>query len=537
MRNFRHIIFCSALMFCSLGSLAQNTTPEFVKPKFEVTVADSVTSFELSDDYSVRKGTYKSLYEFSKYDALKPKKLEIDKIPSLYARFGVQFPLMPQADLDYRKMLNENIVFGLKGHHDSWWKATQNRMHNGVGGDMKVVWKEGEFTFGTDYANHYLKFKDASAAEALHKVGDLGVYARVCSANEQMNDIFYDFKCTFDYLENNMSAFYLPEQMQLRENKFGFKGYVGTTFDIHRIYVDIDIKTAGYGGVKEYTTSMVEFSPMYEFKVKRFYGKFGVVFGNRFGVCPEKTFRSDDGNLMEAVSSIFPNVDARVEIARRLLWAHLEVDGGYDLNTYSDLFSSCQVINPTSPLMVGKHPVDANLALESVWHGRFSLNLSAGFRMDQNRPYVAPVMGGSDVHSLLACHMDVNTLSAGAEALWKSSSITAGGEFHYNKYFSTEYEKVTQFPAITSRLFFRYNWRQRLVVSLECDYASPVSGEEFGAYSVPDKIDLSAEVNFALTRHFRVFVKGGNLLNRKNQLMPTYDEPGLNLGGGVAVTF
>lgn len=516
--------------------MAQNGVADFHKPKFEVTVADSIAKFELSEGYSVRKGTYASLYEFSKYDALKPKKLEIDKIPVFYARLGAQVPLMPLADLDFRKMINENIVFGFSGHHDSYWQKSQNRMDNSVAGDLKIVWKEGDFSFGANYDNRYFKFRDASDNFSTHKLGNFNLFARISSANEKMNDIYYDFKCTFDNLNNNLTAFYEPDALTLRENKFTFAGYVGTTFEKHRIYVDMNIKVAGYGGIKDYSTTMVQFSPLYEFKSKRFSGKFGVVFGNRFGVQDGTTTKSTDGNILEPVSSIFPNIDARVEIARKILWAHLKVDGGYDLNTYSDLVSICPVVNPSSALMVGRHPVDANLYLETVVSGRFALNLSAGYRMDEDKPYVAPVIASSDVNSILACRMDVNTLKFGAEALWKSSSITTGGEFHYNIYSSTQFAKVTQFPTITSRAFFRYNWRQRLVLSVECNYASPISGAEYGAYEIPDKIDLSAEINFALSRHLRVFVKGGNLLNRKIQLMPTYNEPGLNLGGGLAVT-
>lgn len=510
---------------------------DFSKPKFEVSVADSITKFSLSEDYSVQKASYTSLYEFSKYDALKPTKLDINKIPSFYARLGAQYPLMPLLDLDFRKMVNENLVFGFNGHHDSYFVSKQNRMDNNVGGDIKYVWSRGEFSLGVLYDNRYLLFKDDSGNRAEHSLGDLNFYARICSANEKINDIFYDFKCSLDSRNNKLSAFYEAETLGLKETDFIFKGYVGTTFDIHRIYVDMDIKTTGYGGLKNYSTSIVQFSPLYEFKTKRFYGKVGVIFGNRFGVTDSGSVRAEDGNLLEAVSSIFPNVDARVEIARRVLWAHLTVDGGYDLNNFAQLSGFCPVVNPGTALMVGEHPVDARLSLESVLSGRFSMNVSARYRMDKNLPYVAPVIGNSDVHSMLACSMDVNTLTAGAEMLWKSSALAAGGEFHYNTYFSTDFEKVTQLPAITSRAFVRYNWRQRLVISVECSYASAISGHEYGVYEIPEKIDLSAEVDFALSRHVKIFVKGGNLLNRSIQYMPTYEEPGINVGGGLALTF
>jgi len=537
----RMTLFCTALLAAMILAapchlLAQNVS-DYSKPKFETAVADSIMKFSLSGDYSVQKASYSSLYEFSKYDALKPTKLDINKIPSFYARLGAQYPLMPLLDLDFRKMVNENLVFGFNGHHDSYFISNQNRLNSNLGGDFKYAWSQGEFTFGALYDHRFLLFKDDVGNQSEHTLGDLNFYARICSANEKINDIFYDFKCSLDSRDTKLTAFYLTESTGLKETDFLFKGYVGTTFDIHRIYVDIDIQTTSYGGFKQYSTSIVQFSPLYEFKVDRFYGKVGVIFGNRFGVTDGGGTRSSDGNLMEAVSNIFPNVDARFEIARRVLWAHLTVDGGYDLNTFAQIAQTTPVLNPSTALMVGEHPVDAKLSLESVLSGRFSINLLGRFRMDKNLPYVAPVMEETQVHNMLACNMNVNTLSAGAEMLWKSSSLAAGGEFHYNKYFSADFEKVTQLPAVTSRAFIRYNWRQRLVISVECNYASAISGTEYGAYQVDDRIDLQAEVDFALSRHLKIFVKGGNLLNRPNQYMPTYDDPRINVGGGVAITF
>ena len=65
----------------------------------------------------------------------------------------------------------------------------------------------------------------------------------------------------------------------------------------------------------------------------------------------------------------------------------------------------------------------------------------------------------------------------------------------------------------------------------DASYFQPVT------YSVPSIVDLDMNVNYLINKNLSVFVKAGNLLNQRNQYMPLYLEPGINLGGGICINF
>ena len=380
-----------------------------------------------------------------------------------------------------------------------------------------------------------------NSLDEVHSLGAFGLHAGIRSTKADENNLYYEFNVDYGSLRSTASNS-LESGVPLTENSVDISGYVGTTFEVHRLYVDIDMKITSYSEVKQYTAMIVEFTPFYEYGNSRFKGKFGVKFGNRFGMMEKgKVTKMPDGNDISAVSTVFPNVDARVEIVRRALWAHLLVGGGYDMNSYSDLVDDCSLLAPDTGLRMGCRPVDASLILESVVLGRFAVNLSGGFKMTRNKPIFSPVVDGgalaeAGMYEVRAWDMDVNTFTAAAEAFWKSESFTLGGEFRYNRYWSDDVAEVTQLPKFTARAYMRYNWRERIVVSADFNYLSRTSGDRWGAYEVPAITDLDLKIGYALNRKVSFYVKCGNLLNSGNEYVPLRLAPGRNFGGGVSLS-
>ena len=164
-----------------------------------------------------------------------------------------------------------------------------------------------------------------------------------------------------------------------------------------------------------------------------------------------------------------------------------------------------------------------------------------------------PVIDGTALRQLTASYRDVSQFSAQAEVFWRSQELALGGRLRYARYTDRGNKSiVTEMPAWTGYAFVRYNFRERLIAQIECNYRSQTHGmmEDMRldyyyssgmvmqpTYEVPAIVDVDLNLNYLINKHFSVFAKVGNLLNHKNQYMPLYLEPGINFGGGICLNF
>ena len=545
---------------------------DIFKPEIPSGVNDSLSNFTRNFDYSIFNRPYRDLYEFTPYDAFQLKPADNHHYPFFTAKIGCQYPVMPTFDVQLQKVTRKGLNFSLSGRHDSFiggvpsaldnYDVNLSRMCNDVRADFKYVWTTGEFKAGAryDYDTYGLNTDDRHNTSYGRQA--LNFNMGMSSAHEEDNSIYYDFGLDYtttgaghsDYIHATSPDAVYP--LTMRENILSFGGHAGTTFEVHRVYVDMAIKYAAYDAIKNYTLGMVEFSPIYEYKRKGFSGKFGVKFGNRFGINKTEDGNVSDGNDLEPRSRIFPDIDARVQLVRNYLWLHGIISGGNDMNSYSDLLISAPYLSPDVPLLFGSRPMETSLTLESVVFGRMAFNLSGQWSMNRNKAVFAPVFGSDPActEPLGVCphYLDVNRATVGLEAFWKSADVTTGGEFRYNWYFSPDKLSMAELPAIKARYYVRYSWKERIIASVEFNYRSAISGDmscwyaggerySCGAdpvrYSVPAIVSFDADLNYVVTRHIMVYLKAGNILNSRNQYVPLFVEPGRNIGGGLTVTF
>lgn len=522
---------------------------EIHKPVLPVEVPDTLSRFGHTTDYSIFEKPYGNLYEFTPYDALRIKPMDPVRLPLFYARLGLQMPIAPLLDIHLQKASKKGMYFDLALHHNSFFGGVPDVLggdplslrntDNDAAAHMKIVWATGEAGFGLNYkydSRYTVSGTGATAAGGLQRYG-FSAGLRSTTANEK--DIYYDFNLRYDGGRSTWLTGAMTDPLAVNINGFSLDGWVGTTFDIHRIYIDMAIRFSDYAGFKDYSISVVEFSPIYEYSNKRFEGRFGVKFGNRFGLQKSDAAKAPDGNNLNALSNVFPDIDARYELSRRALWIHAILGGGFDLNDYGDLADRVPLLTPNTPMLMGNRPLEATLALESVISGRFAMNFSGSFVMQRCTPVFEPVVptDGSPAEIRLG-FVSANTLVGGLDAFWKSSTVTTGGELRLRHYFALEGEApVTQLPVATGRLYFRYNWRERLIGSLDYDFRSSVSGNTFGAWSTPWIHNLGLTVDYVVNHNLTLYGKLGNLLGFRNQYVPLYVEPGFNFGGGIALIF
>lgn len=539
-------LFISVLAYCSVWAQINPTVEvtrkfdvslqDIHKPVLPTAVADSLRRFDVTFDYSIFNRPYDDLYDFIPYESVQISTVAPKKAPVFVAKIGSQYQLAPSAEVYFQG--GKNSFYGtLYATHSSFWGDVEDasfdgqrmdlgRMRNAAGGSMTYDWQTGNLLVDAKYRYDSYNYSRENA-EIFHSASGFDVSANLTSAHAEETGVYYDF-----LLGYRISDFgNLDNSSLLGENFLKLSGSIGGNFDIHRVYIDMNVQYAAYDGEKDFAAGVFEFSPIYQLDTRRLSAKLGVKFGNRYG-----TEKKDTGEkAMEPLTNFFPNVDARYEIIRNGMWIRAILNGGNDLNVFSDMQEKMPVLLPSSDIVFGVRQLDSKFSLESLLYGRLAVNLSAYYGIYDHSVYFAPRLADNGFYDIVSAYRDFNELSYGAELIWSSESLDAGGLFRYNTYFADS--EVTEFPAIEAQAHIRYNYRERVSTSIDFRFTGEVSGNIFGEYSVPAVVDMDFNMGFMLNRHISLFAKCGNLLDRRNQYMPLYIEPGRNFGGGVCVNF
>ena len=525
------------------------------KPTLNLFIADSLEKFDVSFDYSIFNRQYKDLYEFSPYESSQLKIVEVPKTPLFYARIGAQYPMIPSAELYLQGGKTDGLHAALFARHSSFWGQipdtyTEGNMKNSFGGTASYAWKTGEVIFDIQYDYNKFKYSLAEDSEVFddHNNSSLNLNVNLKSANADDNSVYYDVALGFRNGQKNLIYDDPDWGSLLEENHLRFGGNVGATFDKHRIFIDMDIEFSTYSECRDFSAGVVELSPIYQYRNKWLDAKLGIKFGNYYMI---KGKEIDVDMENDNATNFFPDIDARFSLVDKIFWVHALIGGGNDLNSYVSMLDRCPYISTETDLELSTRPIDTKLALEMLIFGKFNLNLFGIYTLHDNKAVFKPSYWGNATQDIKAEYMDMSHLGAGVELFWDSQDVTAGGSLSYNVWKDREEtpEVVTEMPKLEGDAFFRYNFRDRIIAQVDCSYRSEVSGtfaDLYGSgpwtgdsysYAVDAIVDLGFNLNFRINKHFAVYGKIGNILDKRNQYTPYYIEPGRNYGGGLCVSF
>ena len=573
----KRFLTISVLLFTLLPLRAQVATVEVVrpydvdldgirKPAIPTAVDDSLQRFDVHFDYSIFNRPYGDLYDFTPYESIQLATVGANRTPFVYTRLGAQYApgekgVLPAGEIYLQTKPKNGFCSGLYGRHNSFIGdlgrsfegvpvLQTRRMQNTVGGDMTYDWETGELMLDVKYdfdRHKYARDDINTLPESLHRNDSFTASFNLNSAHKEQNSLYYDITLAYRNTKKDLTLSTLDSDNPLAgtttlgEGMLSLNGRVGASFDVHRIYVDMNIEHASYNGLRDFAIGVVEFSPFYQYDRRRLHARLGVKFGSRYGQAGEKAV---DGLDLSPRSTIFPDFDIRYTLVDQSLWTHLVVTGGNDLNPFSRMLDDCPIVLPSTWMDFGRRPLDATLSLESVLGGRLGLNLEGNYKITRSKMIFVPYIDGSGLAQMTASFRDVNQFSVQGEVFWKSQDLTLGGRLRYAGYRDAdEKTTVTEMPAWTGYTFVRYNFRERIIAQVECNYRSATSGLTSAqgsvrrSYEVPAIVDVDLNVNYLINNHFAVFGKVGNLLGHRNEYMPLYPEPGINFGGGVCLNF
>lgn len=518
-------------------------------PETDMYVADSLRKFDVSFDYSIFDRPYRDLYEFSPYQAASLGVVPPGAVPHFSARVASQYPLMPEVDL-YGQLVpknNRNINLGMfvkyaseigkvPSMHDFFDTVHARRTKMSAGVNMKFAWEKGEFNIDAAYRHSFAKdmhdqFAVNPKDSAKHAVNAFELDFNIRSTDVKDHDFYYDIDASF--VKSTKGLDYVPflAGHSFSESAMNIDALFGSSFEEHRMYVAVRSQNNWYNYPEAQYLGIIEFAPIYRYTKGRFDGRFGIRFSNSF---------SGDNT-----TSIYPDVDAKLELVENKLWLRGVVNGGRsidNLGVYLEtapwllttrIDSESGEIGPRK-MQYTTRPVDAKLSVEGIIGSRLGLNVYGTYTAfkDKMQLYTSLFPSPNMLPYLYPVFVNYAKLSAGVELTWTSKDLRVFTSVQGNKYNSEA--QLYMLPKIESVTQIEYNFRERLFLST----ALVVMGQrESQMGTVPTYLDLSAKAEFKVNRFFSAYLKGGNLLNKDNFVYAGIGSMPINVGGGICIGF
>ena len=544
-------------------------------PQTPLTVADSLKKFDVSFDYSIFDRPFRDLYEFSPYQAASLGVVPPKAVPHFSARVASQYPLMPEVDL-FGQLVpkkNPNVNFGLFVKYaseagnipamDQFIKTLDaRRLRMSAGAFFKYAWEKGELSLLGSYRTSYAKDKqdvhESLVAtnyvldSAKHYVNAYEADFKIRSTNVKDHEFYYDIDASFVSSAKDLK--YRPgyEPYNFSETALNIDAEFGSSFDEHRMYVDVRSQNNWYSQLDGYYIGIIEFAPIYRYSKGRFDGRFGIRFSN--------SFAGDN------TTSIYPDVDAKFELAENKLWIRAVANGGRyidNLGTHLEMAPWLMMgldgglpgaVRQNADLFKMRYttrPIDSKLSFEGIIGSRLGINVYGTYTSFKNRMLLySGQFFQSQMPFVYPEFVDYAKLSAGVELTWTSKDLRVFTSVQGNKYNSES--PLYMLPKIESLSQIEYNFRERLFLSV----AMVIQGERESLYGlvpdfvtavpvsqdsqvgrVPAYLDLSAKAEFKVNRFFSVYIKGGNLLNKENYIFAGIGSMPINGGGGICINF
>lgn len=528
-------IISVAALCVSAGLFAQNLNPVvevtntyareaggIEKPAQLLAVPDSVYSFNLDMDYSVRNTPYQGSYEFKPYLVqLRPRPRPSDE-GTFFARLGAGYGFHPELSLVWTPVRKGNFRLNVYGDHYSYIGKYHNitvqdnvllpdgtfrsgkNLQSAVGADAFYTWTGG--TFMADFKYKNITAADITGADFSNNLWQLQARVKSAPAN------------AFEYNAGTRVA-YIGSQ-EFHELHTRTDGALGGHWGAHHLLMGLFAETvsqpAGYVG-------NIGLVPHYLLTTGRFSMKLGVKVGFLFRSA--KTFCPHPGGV------VFPDVHINFNLAQDLAAMYLQATGGDNLISYDKLLGLNPFVRGAdwhTDNMITR--LNAALGVRGNIASRFHYDVRAGYKWDEN----AWTWGVAGTLPSVGYASPLHTFYVMADLGWKSEKLDVGANVYYG---------YTRIPDLGGQTLFApapfkalghafYNWGGRIRAGVVVEGRSALPGQ----VKVPGFVDLGVQASFRMTRSLGFWIKGGNLLNQAIQRVPLYAEQGIYFTVGATLS-
>ena len=500
-------------------------------------VADSLQKFDVDFDYSIFNRPYTDLYEFSPYQTDSISKVVRRRPPYVMAQVGAQLPLSAEAKVKSQLVARPTFNLGLDadsrltvckmdylGEEDALGAV---RFNGGLGASARKAWKTGELIAALDYDNN--TYVDTYSEKSLgHHINALGVDITLASADPKENSVFYNVDFNYKTVGKNLVSNQVLDTTY-NNNRMSLKGTLGSSFDMHRIYVNMLYQNSVTGrGDAKMNVGILEFMPVYEYARPRFKLRAGARFGNTY-------------IESEAASTIHPEMDVKVEVIKNTLWLRGELSGGNELNSLVDYILDAPwlcngILGSISSAseVIGTRNLVGKISVQSVIAGRFALTPYISYGSYSNKLQLRTFFTQDNLPLLLPEYSDYANTQIGFESSWKSRNLTVTANLAHNNPFNQEQTQVNMVAEWQAGASLEYNFKRRFFLNAAYSY----EGERAcWGMTIPDYSNLTVVLTGVVNRHIAVYIKGDNLFNHQNYRYFAIPELPLNIGGGVRINF
>ena len=528
-------MICAAALFVSAGLFAQNLNPVvevtntyareadgIEKPAQLLSVPDSVYSFNLDMDYSVRNTPYQGSYEFKPYLVqLRPQPRLSDE-GSLFVRLGAGYGFHPEATVVWTPVRKGNFRLNVFGDHasfigkyrnitqqDNWLKSdgtfrSGKNLRSALGADALYTWLGG--TFAAD-----IKYKNITASDVVGTDCSNNIWQLRASVKSAPGSGFaYDAATRIAYIGRK----------GFHELHTVTDGSLGANLGAHHVMLGLFGETVSQPGGYVGKVGLV---PHYLLTTGRFSMKLGVKLSF--------LFRSANTFCPHAGGVIFPDVHISFEAAPQVATLYARATGGDNLISYDKLLG----LNPfvggmvvTTDNMVTR--LNASLGARGHIASRFHYDVSVGYKWDEN----AWTWGIQGIQPSMGYASPLHTFYAMADAGWKNEKLDIGANVYYGYTPMPDLKGQTLFAPAPFRASGHafYNWGGRIRAGVVVEGRSSLPGP----VKVPGYVDLGLQADFQMTRSLGLWLKGGNLLNQTIQRVPMYAEQGIYFTVGATLS-
>ena len=589
-------------MLLSTAASAQNLNPtvavtrayegrlmEMHKPMRQMTVADSLTRFDLDFDYSVFENPYKGAYDFKPYALEMRPEAAASTSRRLYLKAGAGFQLRPSVDFVWEPQLKTSrFKMDIYASHHSYigkyadisrsddgkLKGSGSRwngydMYSNAGVDGQANLKKAILSFNADYLGIHTKgdmnypgFYDKGALSTGYNAAQVSFEAK--SDNMADSYLYYDVAMKYRGAAQGLGGLKAdgPDgsagHSATGMNDIDFNVTLGPVLSReHRIVADFGMGMTWYGGNLQTNVGTAYITPKYILERNRW----------RLSAGPKFSFNISDQDETTAMNTnkgiyIYPDVHIGFEAVRSYMNIYFKAEGGDYRNPYYDLKDRMHFLLPFAGMTNNSvMHADFALGLNGNICSRLRYDVSAGFRSFEAMPFdnVVEMSGVREKSHILRWDYEKGTaVYSDIKLQWESRNFLIDSRFSFNDV-KLNNEKSVTYKCFTPAKFSgflsgTYNWRKRIFAGISAEFAScrdgnmttvltDVNGGEntvgpvvsVDRTRIPAWVNLGVYAEYSFTRKMSFWVRGENLLDMDIQRTPLYTDGGIGFTAGICL--